>query len=238
MVASINAMKKKLPWIIIGSMISICIFFLFEYACFSLFIVNKGMFHSVVEEKNLEAALGIPSEQLKQVSDSMIDYVGLWKQDDSLQVIVTKDGTDKGFYTEKEIKHIEDVRVLMCNVKILVFIIIAIVALLLPIFLKKKKILELCYGYWLSLAMLIVIVLIIAIIAVVDINVFITLFHKLLFDNDDWLMNPAREKIIYFFPNSLYQEVLRRLLICTICYFIAATGFAVGYIRKRKKDCS
>ena len=231
-------MSRKFLWIALGSVVSICAFFVFEYMSFSFFAVNKGLFCSVIEERNLEEKLSIPSEQLKQAANSMIDYVRLWEKDDSLQVTVTKNGTNQDFFTDSEIRHVEDVRVLMCNIRIVIFCMTGMIALLLPLFIKKKKSVELCYGYFLSIIILLAVVLVVAVVAVVDINVFITAFHKLLFDNDGWIMNPAREKIVFFFPDSLYQKVLARMLVCTICFFATATGFAVKGIRKKRGCCS
>jgi len=53
----------------------------------------------------------------------------------------------------------------------------------------------------------ILIILIIGFLAIFSFNTIFTIFHKILFANDYWLLNPETSNLIKFFPQQIFAEI-------------------------------
>lgn len=146
-----------------------------------------------------------------------------------------KENLKEGFFNEKEKQHLSDVKHLLQIVFIKYYIsfVIIFLLLLLLIFSKNYKYfsLSLIFGSGLT----IFVVLLFLFISLINFDFFFTLFHKLLFTNNLWLLNPATDKLVVMFPEEFFIDLFRRLIIFSLIDAVVIGGLATlfyFYIKK------
>ena len=91
---------------------------------------------------------------------------------------------------------------------------------------------------WLSPLVLLVPLGLFAIYAVANFDAAFTLFHKLLFRNDLWLLDPATDLLIRVCPERMFMHMGIRILIYSLIGMLAVSAIAVllTFIRPKKKE--
>ena len=75
--------------------------------------------------------------------------------------------------------------------------------------------------------------LILALISIIDFDRLFVVFHKIAFDNDDWLFNPETDPVIRILPEEFFMRCLITILLTIIIG--AVTLFVIYMCKKRKK---
>lgn len=204
------------------------------YISFFATVVKDSFLHETNRKLHIAEYLQMSEEDLDAVTTSMVSFVMGKKEE--LQVQVEMAGIERGFFNEKEIVHIEDVRDLIVNLRI--FIIICSIIFCSGTFYlwKKKRLQDLAKGYFIGLFFVFVLALVIGILAVTDITMVINGFHYLFFDNDLWIMNPATDKVIYLFTEDMYFDAIIRIGGCLGILLLVATIGAVIILTKSRKS--
>ena len=204
------------------------------YISFFTTVVKDSFLHETNRKLHIAEYLQMSEEDLDSVTTSMVSFV-MGKQD-TLQVQVEMAGVERGFFNEKEIVHIEDVRDLISNLRIFITG-CGIVFLAGTLYLwKKKQLPYLAKGYFIGLLFVIVLVMIVSILAIADITTVINGFHYLFFDNDLWIMNPATDKVIYLFTEDMYLDAIIRIGGCLgALLFVATVGVLVIFKKNNRK---
>ncbi len=204
------------------------------YISFFTTVVKDSFLHETNRKLHIAEYLQMSEEDLDAVTTSMVSFV-MGKQD-TLQVQVEMAGVERGFFNEKEIVHIEDVRDLISNLRIFITG-CGIVFLAGTLYLwKKKQLPYLAKGYFIGLLFVIVLVMIVSILAIADITTVINGFHYLFFDNDLWIMNPATDKVIYLFTEDMYLDAIIRIGGCLgALLFVATVGVLVIFKKNNRK---
>lgn len=230
-----NGLKQTIFYRILGALAGIFFILTMIYGIVYFGLARGDFFDSIIIDKQLEENLEIPEEELEYVMDTLISYVKSWDENATPQVQVTVDGVKEDFYVENELVHLKDVQVLMETLTKF-FCVILVCACIITLFLWKKGMLhELGYGYFIGLAFVIIVAAIIAIIASDDMYRFVTLFHNIFFSQGGWTFDPAESRIVWFFPNLLYQKALTFLGIVMVAIFGSVAGIDVVLLKKCKK---
>lgn len=185
------------------------------------FFENEYTKYSVADSVDMEL------EDLLYVTDEMMDYLKDKREDLNIEAMIN--GSQQEFFNQREIDHMEDVKVLFLKGMSLRTICIGILigAVILLAVLKASLIRVLPrmiqYGAGLFFGTL----LLIGILISRDFTRAFTIFHELLFTNDLWILNPATDRLInivpepFFIDTALYigitfgLSVLLVLFICT-----------------------
>lgn len=167
----------------------------------------------------------------------MIRFVFIYRsgKKEELQVQVEMAGVELGFFNEKEIVHIEDVRDLITSLRI--FITGCSIVFFIGTFYlwKKKRLQDLAKGYFVGLFFVLVLALVIGIFSLTDITMVINGFHYLFFDNDLWIMNPATDKVIYLFTEDMYFDAIIRIGGCLGTLLFVTTIGMIAILRKNNE---
>ena len=136
---------------------------------------------------------------------------------EKIDTTITKNNNNYQIFNEKEIDHMVDVKILIQ--KTLLFeklgILLLTICLIILIYIKKLKKIEeiirniiiksfLLWGLFLS---------IIIVSMIVNFNYTFILFHKLLFRNDLWILNPRTDFLLMMFPQRFFLEIAIGILI-------------------------
>ena len=153
---------------------------------------------------------GIKIDQLNQVSDQIKDYF----RDDQvkLEVLLQQPGKEVlNLFNQKEIDHMVDVKNLIKTTILfertgLILLIIFFVFYLfregyISFYENLKRIMLVSFLIWSILLFLIVFGMI------VDFNYTFTLFHKIMFTNDLWILDPNSDFLIMIYPQRFFLEI-------------------------------
>lgn len=171
---------------------------------------------------------GLKIDQLNEVSDQIKGY---FKDDqEKLEILLQQPGRQVfSLFNQKEIDHMIDVKNLIQAtllferiglVLLLVFFIFFLFREGSKIFYENfKRIILGSFLIWSILLFLIIFGMI------VDFNYTFTLFHKIMFTNDLWILDPNNDFLIMIFPQRFFLEIsaaiiILFLLINLIIYFL------------------
>jgi integral membrane protein (TIGR01906 family) len=193
---------------------------------------NNSFFYS--EYQKLSVYNTIPREEAKSATESMLSY--LTGESDQLS----------SFYNQKEKQHLKDVKALVFYDKVVIFIIWLTIILLSSLFYKKlkltsakdftKHLLKKLGDILILQGILMAALLLISFLLRKAFNFFFIMFHKLLFSNDLWLLDPNTDKLIVLLPEQFFIHttaaiLIRSLAVCTILLLI---GLVISRISKNK----
>lgn len=156
------------------------------------------------DKYQVPSRLEISREDLHRVTGEMMAFVK--GQEGDLDVTVTLGGDARFFFNERDRQHLEDIAGMVRSGKR--FLVLGGLCFLgLLLFMAHKGMLEwLCRGYLFSWLFLLGLFLIVGIWMLADLTGFINAFHRLFFNNDRWILNPAKDMLIRLFPRALFRD--------------------------------
>ena len=165
------------------------------------------------------------------VTEDMLDYcVGrLDTLDDSEATI---DGVKAPFFTNREKQHLYDCRVLfMKGMRARSISILLAAGLILYIYVhnRKKTPRVFARGYLIALACVAAAALIIAIISAIDFTFVFTVFHKIFFNNDLWILYPDKDNLINIMQEDVFSDAAMWIagMWITVSALLGATSFII-----------
>lgn len=108
------------------------------------------------------------------------------------------------FFNEKEILHLKDVKkIISFFIKSFYFILILFIILIL----KFYK-----YLFYISIFSLVFLLSFISLFYLFDFSNLFYKFHLIFFDNNLWLLDPAKDNLINFFPESFFYNITNKIV--------------------------
>ncbi|KXL53962.1 hypothetical protein CLNEO_00570 [Anaerotignum neopropionicum] len=163
-----------------------------------------GYFENEYNKYQVTQAIDIEMDDLLLVTEKMMDY--LKGSRDNL-IIYTKIGNqEREFFNTKEKKHMADVQKLFIaaqslRLKALLFAVFVMGILL---FLKKGS--ALFYGIQWSIAVFFAGTGLLVVLVLFNFNHYFTLFHKIFFNNNDWILNNKTDLLINIVPEGFFRD--------------------------------
>lgn len=165
---------------------------------------NDGYFEKEYRKYNVLRHVPMEMNSLLYVTEEMMDYLRGDREDLDIQVSIN--GRIQEFFNEKEKRHMNDVKELFLAAERLRTkgLWTAALAGLFLLWRRRGGVLlrTLQWGVGLFLAA----VGTIASLATTSFTKYFTWFHLLLFDNNDWLLNPATDRLINIVPEGFFRD--------------------------------
>ncbi|WP_169922825.1 TIGR01906 family membrane protein [Ezakiella peruensis] len=184
---------------------------------------NKRTYKKVYGQTNISENTGYSEEDYLKEVDNYKDY--LLKSKD---LALTSDNR----YTENEILHMEDVRDIFKGAKTfaLVTFVIAVIFILI---MDKKNLME-----FLKFSLIIPFAPAVLILpAIFNFDKFWTFFHKILFRNDLWLMDPNESLMINLLPGEIFNAIVIKVIISFLIAWLVFMGLIyILYLTRRVKN--
>ncbi|MCR5742512.1 MAG: TIGR01906 family membrane protein [Lachnospiraceae bacterium] len=204
---------------LIGTLSCLCLIVMLlvasiELGCF----IDREFYMQEYDQLKVADTLLISRDDLARVTDVMLDY--LEDKRDDLNVVVTMNGTQREFFNERELSHMDDVKALNLNTRSLGFLLIfpvclgfAIIAIISartgksPLKTTLKTI-----GISLIMSTIVFAVLVGAGAYIVsgDFDTYWRMFHRLVFDNELWLLDPSTDMLINLVPLEFFIDLVIR----------------------------
>ena len=207
----------------------ICIVILFSVTQLLMYPLGRTWFehefgkYSVLEDVRGEMSM----ESALNVMDDTMDYL-IGKRDD-LDITTTIDGQRQPFFTDREKSHMADCRVLVQKMIIVrrVAIVVAVVLLLAIKVLRRQRAKRTIVNSYVvtSLASILGIGFL-WYKANNDFDGFFTRFHEVFFDNNLYILDPAKDNLINLLPEGFFSDtaiaIVVLYLIVTITLLVLA----------------
>lgn len=186
------------------------------------------------EKQSTAERLGMSTADLLKVTLHMQDY--LKNKNDELNIETTVNGERRFFFSDKEIFHMKDVKNLfrvgniariICQV---LFAVLAAAAILLrrdgyKVLLKAAVIVPVAFLGIMGL---------LAFLVSLNFDRAFTIFHKIFFTNDMWILDPSRDLLVNIVPQEFFVDIAIRIsvIFCLFMVAIPVTSAALLYIPK------
>ena len=200
---------------------------------------NMNYFRKEFEKYNVTQNIDMEMDDIMYVMDELMDY--LHGDRENLENIVTEvNGETRDFFTEREKTHMADCKVLFDGgFAIRKGAAVVFVALTLLLVFKKKFSLRRFLKYAALFSVIIAAAAgILAIAASIDFNACFIVFHKLFFNNDLWILDPAEDLIINILVEPFFADMaLKIALYCAaVLAVIVITGAGIYLSDKKRRN--
>ncbi len=175
--------------------------------------LDKAFYRDQYAKNEVAENIGINEVELEKATAVLLDYLE-GKRDD-LSVFATIDGTYQEVFNTKEKDHMIDVQVLFVKtiwIRNIALGLLLTIGAYLGFTMKRAAIESLSKGFKEASMVLGVVFSFIVIYAVLDFQNFWILFHKLLFSNDLWLLNPYTDNLILMVPLPFFFSLVSLIL--------------------------
>lgn len=177
----------------------------------NIVISSTGLYQNGFDKYNISQVTNISSSELTEVASRMIDYLG--GNSDTPQLKVNKNGKESLLYNEKELKHLADVREITDIFRFLQITSIVIIIITGALMFWKDDNKNLLNGMTTGAAITLTFTGILVIWSLVDFSSLFYLFHIFSFDNDLWLLDPAKDYLIMMFPEGFFYDAALLIVI-------------------------
>ena len=143
------------------------------------------------------------------ITEDMLEYC-IGRLDTLDDTEATIDGVTAPFFTDREKAHLYDCRVLFhggIRARVIACLLLAALATFIYVHNGKEKTPAILARGWLrSLCFVAVLSVIIAILCMIDFTQVFTVFHHIFFDNDLWILDPAKDNLINVMQEDVFAD--------------------------------
>ncbi len=143
------------------------------------------------------------------ITEDMLEYC-IGRLDTLDDTEATIDGVTAPFFTDREKAHLADCRELFLKgIQVRVIACLLLAAFVIYIYIhngKKETPVLLAKGFLRSLGFIAVMAAIIAVLCVIDFTQVFTVFHHIFFDNDLWILDPAKDNLINVMQEDVFSD--------------------------------
>lgn len=211
-------MKKLLAILLIISLSLSCLMIAAELNAFNLNLYSKSFV-----KHDIDAVTGKSFQELEDIADDLILYL-----DDK----ASEDIMEPNF-NNKEILHMEDVKVLFSWGKTIRNISI-VLSLVLGFYFYSKR--EKKYAKFIFIGLFAnwIILIALGLMIYFDFSKYFTLFHHIFFSNDLWLLDPRTDLLIQMLPEDFFMSMASRIVIFFLAFLTIIQGVLYIIMRKTK----
>lgn len=181
--------------------------------CFAAVAFDGDLYYDLQMRAGVLDEAGVTQEELRQL-DSELAFALEHPHTDTLIGMLERDGEAVSAFNERERRHISDCRRLIGGFQDATQILgtLAAALLLLRILLRRHAPRLPGAGHvWLGFLLPLLPIAIFGIWAAMDFGSAFTFFHRMLFTNDLWLLNPATDLLIRICPESMFVSMGARI---------------------------
>lgn len=199
-------------------------------------VSDVGWYRAGFEKYGVSQTTGMSSGELAKAADQISRYL-LFQRDRVDNIVVNVRGQDVLLFNDREDTHMRDVQALLGRFYTLQVASGAYILLYLasaPLWRKRD--------YWRALGrqlrwggtLTVGLFVLFGAASLVDFDQLFLQFHEISFSNNDWILDPTKDRLIMMFPEGFWYDSAIRLALATGGQAIAA--ILVGSLLARKKS--
>ena len=173
---------------------------------------DPELYYKLQMRENVPASAGISEDDLRLLDKNLAAYLFGNRDDPNAEIEVF--GRMQPAFNEKELTHLADCRkLLMPAANILLNCFLAIAGVVLVLANKEGRSVA---PAWTASAVILAPVVFLGMWAAMDFNSAFHFFHKILFTNDLWLLNPMTDLLIRICPASMFASMGLRIALMSV----------------------
>ena len=241
----------------------LCIVNLLWWLCFALYFItsavleigtNETLYYELQARAGLPESAGISAEALEKLDVHLAsclrgreDWNVEWLNPEGGPLRVVVDGAEQDAFNAREIQHMEDCARLFDLLRTLRLSLAVAAALLVLLSLilewrEKPARAGSIAPMWIGSLILIVPLAIFGVWAAIDFNSAFNFFHRILFTNDLWLLDPTTDLLIRICPSSMFAGMGLRIalraavILLGVPVLLTVLKWISDRVRKRKTN--
>ena len=227
-----------------GAFSAVCLIFVLMVSSIELVCYyTPGWFETEYEKHDVLSTLPemtmSETDGLMAVTNHMMKYLRGDADTPDLQIEVQMGGEKRGFFTEREIAHMIDVRALFVKAirlrRLFLLTAAALTAACIPGFRKGTALRPYGQGVLIGTAVVFAALGALSAYAVSDFTRFWIRFHHVFFTNDLWLLDPAIDMLVNIVPEGFFFDTVLRTFTIFGAGLLVMLAISVLMIRKGKK---
>lgn len=183
------------------------------YSILEGLMFDRRFFAQQYEKYGQAQVIGMSQEDLMRTTDKLLSHME--GKSENMVVIATVNGIEREVFNEQETVHMQDVNRLITGFSTFRYIAFGVAGAALVSFFfvcKQQRIRQICKTLLTAGLCLVVVFGVLGLWAAVDFFSFWTSFHRLLFTNDLWLMDPSTSIMINMFPAQFFSNFIMTFL--------------------------
>lgn len=224
---------------ILAVVFSLCFIGGMFWGCLESVAFDRDYYMGEYARMDREAATGMSREELGQATQALFAYVR--GERDDLDVTALAGGERRDVFGQREKAHMEDVQRLYrvgSTVRYVLWALGAVCLIMLAFACRRRMPRVLSTSYLTALVGAGAVSGLLAAAIAMDFGRFWDGFHRLLFTNDLWMLDPSRDALIRMFPPDFFlkmaETVLLRFGVIITVFGIAAVAVLIA-TRRRKE---
>ncbi len=214
-----KAGKGAGPVRLAGALCAVCLIFVLIVSSIELVCYHTpGWFETEYEKHDVLSTLPemtmSETDGLMAVTNHMMKYLRGDADTPELQIEVMMGGERRGFFTEREIAHMEDVRALFVKAialrRLLAAAALLLIALCIPGFRRRTALRPFGQGLLIGTGLVFAALGLLSAYAMNDFSAFWIRFHHVFFTNDLWLLDPAVDMLVNIVPEGFFFDTVFR----------------------------
>ena len=179
-------------------------------------------------------AAGVTGVSLPELDRAAAELASYFENDAPLlSTTVQLDGAEAPLYNEREISHMKDVKTLMRFVyRLNEFSLAVVITYIASVFLwsREKSLRTLAAQALAGVGVGFAALGFVGVFAITGFDAAWTRFHKIVFNNDLWILDPSRDRLIQMFPEPFWQEATYIIGVLTLVEVALIVGVALSYL--------
>lgn len=211
--------------------IFICLFLLVLFSTIFMNVNNLSFFEKQYTKLNIEKTTQMTKTEYRDATKNLLDYINKNKP---ITATMKQDDKTIAVFNNKEITHMVDVKNLYSSTKTFVMLLLFVMFCLLSmVYIKfRKEALKMIKYYKQALMIFSGVLLLIIVIAVANFDYFWDSFHRLLFTNELWLLDPNVDRMINMYPLELFHALVFKIIGWFVLWMALIT-LAVSIMKKK-----
>ncbi|MDR3021256.1 MAG: TIGR01906 family membrane protein [Clostridiales bacterium] len=214
----------------------LCLILIILYASVCLPTFSMWFYRWQYKLHDTANLIGVSNTDLEMLTRNLMRYILGF--DDNLQINVSVSGTVRPFFSDVEISHMKDVKSLFMGAFFVVCASLAIFLMTLVLCVIKgrehKKILY--KTYIIASILTICIFTFLALWSIIDFESIFILFHKMFFNNQDWLLDPSTDFLIVMYPIEFFVTIAVFIFVLFTVFLTVVIFIALFLLKKYKKS--
>lgn len=212
-----------------GMMVSLVLVLVFTVIDVAV-LQDRAFFAAQYEKNQVSQVVQVSSEDLMRITDQLLGYMKGEKEE--LQLDVTVRGSERPFFSQRELDHMVDVRQMVLGAMWVrrVAVVLVLAFLLFP---KNRR--TFCKTVVFGLPVFLLLLGVLALVASRDFTTFWWYFHVLFFSNELWILDPAVDLLVNIVPEPFFAACAIRVGIGVVLGIFALWGICFWRYRIQKR---
>ena len=197
--------KRLQRFLALFDFLSISLLFLYGFF-YGVILNSRFLLYQYTSRLNVAAKLKLDRQQLENITRGIVRLMKGTGEETYFPIIVK--GQEVSFLNAKELTHLEEIAGILSDVNLVMLVLFVSAVPVTVVLVRRATARNIAIGTLEGFGVLGILGAGIGLTAVLDLDRWIDLFHKLFFTGYNWVLNPATDRLIRLCPPELFQTVL------------------------------